>query len=73
MDLSRSIDPDFLEESSQTNIEDYTCCICQLIPNPELAIEEENCGHIFCAQCLSVWQKKIMYVLFVKWKYQKDQ
>ena len=57
MDLSRSIDPDFLEESSQTNIEDYTCCICQLIPNPELAIEEENCGHIFCSQCLSDWQK----------------
>ena len=71
MDFSRSIDPDFLEESSQTNIEDYTCCICQLIPNPELAIEEENCGHIFCAQCLSVWQKKNNVCPFCKMEISK--
>ena len=38
-----SLDPDFLDEQSKTNIEDYTCCICQLIPDPETSIEEENC------------------------------
>ena len=58
MNPNEALDPDFLDEISKTNIEDYTCCICQLIPNPESAIEEENCGHIFCSQCLSYWQKK---------------
>ena len=47
-----SLDPDFLDEQSKTNIEDYTCCICQLIPNPETSVEEENCGHIFCLGCI---------------------
>ena len=44
MDLSQSatIDPDYLDTSSQTGIEDYICCICQLIPYPETALEEEN-------------------------------
>ena len=43
-----SIDPDYLDEKNKENIEDYICCICQFLPNPETAIEEENCGHIFC-------------------------
>ena len=73
MNKNEALDPDFLDVISKTNIEDYICCICQLIPNPEIAIEEENCGHIFCSQCLSDWQKKIIHVLFVKWKYQKEQ
>ena len=58
MNPNEALDPDFLDEISKTNIEDYTCCICRLIPNPESAIEEENCGHIFCSQCLSDWQKQ---------------
>ena len=36
------LDPDFLDESCKSNIEDYICCICQFIPNPETALEEEN-------------------------------
>jgi len=60
MDLSQSasIDPDYLESSSQTGIDDYICCICQLIPYPETALEEENCGHLFCDICINSWMKK---------------
>ena len=58
MNPNEALDPDFLDEISKTNIEDYTCCICRLIPNPESAIEEENCGHIFCSLCLSDWQTR---------------
>ena len=60
MDLSQSatIDPDYLDTSSQTGIEDYICCICQLIPYPETALEEENCGHLFCNVCINTWLKK---------------
>ena len=53
-----SLDPDDLDTASQSGIEDYTCCICQLIPDPQTAIEEENCGHIFCESCINQWQKK---------------
>ena len=60
MDLSQSatIDPDYLDTSSQTGIEDYICCICQLIPYPETALEEENCGHLFCNACINSWLKR---------------
>ena len=58
LSLSSSIDPDFLESSSQAGIEDYICCICQLIPYPETALEEENCGHLFCKTCINRWIKK---------------
>ena len=53
-----NFDPDFLDESCKTNVEDYICCICQLIPYSETAIEEENCGHLFCLDCLNKWLKK---------------
>ena len=66
MDESTSLDPDFLEESSQTGIEDYICCICQLIPNPETALEEENCGHLFCNTCIANWSKKSKACPFCK-------
>ena len=52
------LDPDFLDESSKTNIEDYICCICQFIPNPHTCIEEENCGHFFCHCCIDQWLQK---------------
>ena len=63
-----ALDPDFLDEQSKTNIEDYTCCICQLIPNPETSVEEENCGHIFCFICLNEWLKKSQECPFCKMK-----
>ena len=66
MDESTSLDPDFLEKSSQMGIEDYICCICQLIPNPETALEEENCGHLFCNTCLLDWLKKSVICPFCK-------
>ena len=52
------LDPDFLDESSKINIEDYICWICQNIPNPHTCIEEENCGHFFCQVCINQWLKK---------------
>ena len=60
MDLSQSetIDPDYLDSSSKIGIEDYICCICQLIPYPETALEEENCGHLFCNACINSWLKR---------------
>ena len=58
MDDKFSLDPDFLDESCKTNIEDYICCICQLIPYSETAVEEENCGHLFCITCLNNWLQK---------------
>ena len=59
------LDPDFLDESCKSNIEDYICCICQFIPNPETALEEENCGHLFCEKCISKWLVKSqnLYIL----------
>ena len=60
------LDPDYLEESSKTNIEDYICCICDSIPNPETALEEENCGHLFCQNCLNNWLKKSKNCPFCK-------
>ena len=56
MDYHTSLDPDLLDESNQ-NIDEYLCCICQTIPNPETAIEEENCGHLFCNNCINEWSK----------------
>ena len=64
--LTSSIDPDFLETPSQTGIEDYVCCICQLIPYPETALEEENCGHLFCNACINGWIKKSNLCPFCK-------
>ena len=61
-----NLDPDFLNESSRINIEDYICCICQYIPNPETAIEEENCGHLFCKICLNQWLDKSKECPFCK-------
>ena len=58
MSNDTSLDPDFLDESSKTNIEDFICCICQCIPNPETCLEEENCGHFFCQNCINQWLKK---------------
>ena len=66
LSLSTSIDPDFLETASQTGIEDYVCCICQLIPYPETALEEENCGHLFCSECINGWIKKSNLCPFCK-------
>eukprot|EP00833_Pecoramyces_ruminatium_P003638 jgi/Orpsp1_1/1177670/evm.model.c7180000062374.2 len=56
-----SLDPEFLVESSKNEIEDYICCICQLIPNPQTCIEEKNCGHLFCSSCLNSWLQKSNY------------
>ena len=61
-----NLDPDFLDETSKNNIEDYICCICQLIPNPETCLEEENCGHLFCKCCLDGWLKKSQNCPFCK-------
>ena len=56
MDCNTPIDPDLLDESN-SNIDEYLCCICQMIPNPQTALEEENCGHLFCNNCLTEWLK----------------
>ena len=56
MDFNTPIDPDLLDESN-SNIDEYLCCICQMIPNPQTALEEENCGHLFCNNCLTEWLK----------------
>ena len=58
MDEFSALDQDYLDEGSQKNIEDYICCICQLIPNYHSALEEVNCGHLFCFDCLTEWLKK---------------
>lgn len=58
MSDNNALDPDYLDETSKTNIEDYICCICQSIPNPETALEEENCGHLFCETCINQWLVK---------------
>ena len=33
MDDYSSLDPDYLDNESLKNIDDYICCICQLIPH----------------------------------------
>ena len=58
MEKYSSLEPDYLDEESKKNIEDYICCICQLIPNYNSALEEINCGHLFCGDCLTKWLKK---------------
>lgn len=66
MDNNITLDPDFLDESSRNNIEDYICCICQLIPYSDTAIEEENCGHLFCYICINEWLQKSQNCPFCK-------
>ena len=61
-----SLDPDFIDKSSKNDIEDYICCICQLIPNPQICLEEENCGHLFCYSCMNDWLKKSKNCPFCK-------
>jgi len=61
-----ALDQEYLDEESQKNIEDYLCCICQLIPNYHTAIEEKNCGHIFCLDCFTKWEKKNSQCPFCK-------
>ena len=68
MDELSSLDPDYLEIESQKNIEDYLCCICQLIPNYQSAVEEKNCGHIFCNDCITKWEQKNNQCPFCKSK-----
>ena len=58
MDDFSSLDPDYLDEENTKGIEDYTCCICQLIPHYNSALEETNCGHLFCSKCITDWSKK---------------
>ena len=58
MDEFSSLDPDYLDSESQKDIEDYLCCICQLIPNYHSVLEEKECGHLFCSDCMSNWLKK---------------
>ena len=31
-----------------------------MIPNPQTALEDENCGHLFCDNCLNEWFKTRM-------------
>ena len=50
-DKTTTFDPDALE-SNALNIDDFICSICTLLPNPNLAIEDENCSHIFCKKCI---------------------
>ena len=52
-----TFDPDVIE-SNVLNIDDFICSICTLLPNPDIAIEEENCSHIFCKKCIENWMKK---------------
>ena len=61
-----ALDQDYLDDESQKNIEDYICCICQLIPNYHTAVEEKNCGHLFCLDCLTKWKKKNSQCPFCK-------
>ena len=58
MELGSAIAPDILDSLSQIGIDDYICCICLLIPYPETALEEENCGNLFCKACINSWMKK---------------
>lgn len=58
MDDFSSLDPDYLAEENTKGIEDYTCCICQLIPHYNSALEEINCGHLFCSACITKWMEK---------------
>jgi hypothetical protein len=51
-------DPDNFDDSNKINIEDFTCSICTFIPNPNCAIEEQNCSHLFCKKCIEDWLKK---------------
>ena len=58
MDSNSSINPLYFEQQSQIGIKDYICCFCHLVPNPETAIEDENCGQLFCDICIKIWKSK---------------
>lgn len=48
-----SVSSDLFE--SQNSIQEIACCICYSVPTLETAIEEVNCGRIFCENCLLNW------------------
>ena len=56
INYNESIDPSLFE--TQKDLEHFTCTLCTLIPNPSVAIEESECGHIFCPDCLDKWKSK---------------
>lgn len=37
--------------------EQFICEICLNVPNPVNAVQENNCGKIFCENCLEGWEK----------------
>jgi len=37
--------------------QDFLCAICHRVPHPDKAVEEVECGHIFCEECLKEWTK----------------
>lgn len=53
-DYSGSLEPNMFE--TQKEIEYLTCTICTLIPHPSIAMEEPECGHIFCSTCIMKWE-----------------
>lgn len=53
-DYSESLDPNIFVV--QNLLENLTCTICNLIPNPSIAIEEPDCGHLFCPKCIFKWK-----------------
>ncbi|MCQ2818334.1 MAG: hypothetical protein MJ252_13790 [archaeon] len=42
---------------NKNDADDLLCIICQNVPNPDLALELNCCGHIFCEKCLWQWIK----------------
>ena len=67
-----SIDPDILDDSSQINVEDYICCICQLIPNPQTALKMKIVVIYFVIHVWINGLKQKLLVQYVKIKFRKD-
>lgn len=55
-DINKGINTNYF--ICQSEIEDFICSICQCVPNPNTALEESKCGHIFCSKCLRSWMEK---------------
>ena len=50
--INPTLDPSLFEDK---NILDYSCIICQNIPNPNECYETICCGHLLCNSCILRW------------------
>jgi len=46
----KPLEPEYFKDPNRA--QDFLCTICHKVPHPDIAVEEVECGYIFCKECL---------------------